>query len=236
MKRLSLGWVVVAGVIVIGFCAVLIGYFGYEGPRLEAASRISTEALSSAGAANLVSAIYLNGRLYDTILELLVFSVAVLGVRFYLLKRGKEENVATVPESHVVRISADLLFPLILIIGIYLTLFGHLSPGGGFSGGVVAGTAVLLCAVAIGANVVGRRFREDILERVEWTILTGILALAFIPPSIYGLPLVDILPRGEIGEMASGGSILVYNTLIGAKVFIGTWVIIHYFLQHRGEI
>jgi len=236
MRRASIVVVLSAVLLVISFCGVLVVSFGYRGPVTDAAGKYAPRAVEETGAVNLVSAIYLNYRLYDTLFEILIFSVAVLGVRFYLIGRGKEEAVERIPESQVVRTSADLLFPIILLIGIYLTLSGHFSPGGGFSGGVVAGTGLLLCAVALGSNVVGRRFREVSLERLEWTILLAILFLAVFPIALQFVPLTDLLPQGKAGSMLSGGSILIYNVLIGLKVFIGTWVVIHYFLRHRGEI
>ncbi|HCP32727.1 TPA: hypothetical protein DIT45_05780 [Candidatus Acetothermia bacterium] len=237
MRRSSRGIIITASVLVICFCALLVMMFDYHGAREEAGVTYITKGTIDTGAANLVSAIYLNYRLFDTLFELLVFSVAVLGVRFYLAQqRGNEEEVTRIPESQVIRTSADLLFPPILLLGIYLVLFGHLSPGGGFSGGTVAGTGLLLCAVALGADVVGRRFHEPTLERFEWEILLAILLLALIPVLFGRLPFTDLLPRGRLGSLASGGSILIYNALIGVKVFIGTWVIIHYFVRHRGEI
>jgi len=39
-----------------------------------------------------------------------------------------------------------------------------------------------------------------------------------------------------MGKVISGGSIPIDNLLIGIRVFIGTWVIIHYFMRHRGEV
>ena len=237
MRRSSRGIIITASVLVICFCALLVMMFDYHGAREEAGVTYITKGTIDTGAANLVSAIYLNYRLFDTLFEILVFSVAVLGVRFYLAQqRGNEEEVTRIPESQVIRTSADLLFPPILLLGIYLVLFGHLSPGGGFSGGTVAGTGLLLCAVALGADVVGRRFHEPTLERFEWEILLAILLLALIPVLFGRLPFTDLLPRGRLGSLASGGSILIYNALIGVKVFIGTWVIIHYFVRHRGEI
>ena len=236
MRRTPAG-IALAAVLLVGcFCGILLITFDYHGPVIEAAEKVASRAVAETGAVNLVSAIYLNYRLYDTLFEILVFSVAVLGVRFYLVGRGKEEAVEKIPESQVVRTSADLLFPLILILGIYLVLFGHLSPGGGFGGGVVAGSGLLLCAVALGADAVARRFHEPAFERLEWVILLAILFLAVFPIALRCLPLTDLLPQGRAGSLLSGGSILLYNALIGLKVFIGTWVVIHYFLRHRGEI
>ena len=48
--------------------------------------------------------------------------------------------------------------------------------------------------------------------------------------------LTDLLPAGTPGQLLSGGSILVYNLLIAAKVFVGGWAVIAVFAQHRGEL
>jgi len=224
-----------AALLVAGFCSVLWLSIGYTGPG-DSDPEQWIDAARATGSANVVSAIYLNVRLFDTLLEVLVFSVAVLGVRFYLEERGRREPIDSIPESQVLRLSADLLLPLILLLGIYLTVYGHLSPGGGFSGGVAAGTGLLLAAIALGADAVAVRFHERILERVEWAILLCVLVLAGMPAAFGRVPLTDLLPPGTLGRLASGGSILPYNLLIGAKVFIGTWVMIHHFIQHRGEI
>jgi len=225
-----------AAILLVGaFCAALWLTFDYAGPGEPDIARWIDTAHTT-GSINVVSAIYLNARLFDTLLEVLVFSVAVLGVRFYLDERGRRESVESIPESHVLRLSSDLLLPLILLLGIYLTVYGHLSPGGGFSGGAAAGTGLLLAAIALGADSVAQRFHESILERVEWAILLCVFFLAGISAALGRTPLTDLLPPGTPGRLASGGSILLYNILIGAKVFIGTWVMIHHFIQHRGEI
>jgi multicomponent Na+:H+ antiporter subunit B len=236
LKRPSIGIVVVLILLLGAFCGVLWSGFVPAGEESHVGAIYLQQGLSDTGAVNLVSAIYLNYRLYDTFFELLIFSVAVLGVRFYLVGKESKEEIERVAESQIIRMSADLLFPPVLLIGLYLDLFGHLSPGGGFSGGVVAGSALLLYAVALGADSVARRFHENVLERVEWGILIVIVLLGLLPLFFEKSPLTDLLPLGTRGRLTSGGSLVLYNLLIGVKVFIGTWVIIHYFLRHRGEI
>jgi len=236
LRRPSIGILVALVVLLGAFCAIMWPAFISEGEGSHVGGIYLRQGTSDTGASNLVSAIYLNYRLYDTLFELLVFSVAVLGVRFYLVGRKKEEEIERIPESQIVRLSADLLFPPILLIGVYLSLFGHLSPGGGFSGGVVAGSGLLLYAVALGADSVAQRFHENVLERVEWSVLLGIFLLGLLPLFFSQIPLTDLLPTGTSGRLNSGGSVVLYNALVGVKVFIGTWVIIHYFLRHRGEI
>ena len=135
-------------------------------PRLDD----SVPLAEATGAPNLVSAIYLGARLYDTLFELLVFTVAVIGVRFYLSQRPSTAHSSPIPESHVVQASAQILFPLIVVLGMYLAFFGHLSPGGGFSGGVVAASGLLLCVMSIGVDTVYRRVSGAAAERLEWAL------------------------------------------------------------------
>jgi multicomponent Na+:H+ antiporter subunit B len=235
MRTSKLAQTTAALVLVACACAIIAFGFSYRGP-LDRPNPYLSRATTDTGATNLVAGIYLDYRLYDSLFELLVFSVAVLGVRFYLGTTRQSPNTKAIPESQAVRASADLLFSPILLIGVYLILFGHLSPGGGFSGGAVAGTGLLLCAVALGAETVARRFHSTQLELFEWGALFVVLLLVLIP-LIFGLsPFTDLLPRGAPGELLSGGTLLIYNVLIGIKVFVGTWVVISTFIRHRGEI
>ncbi len=235
MRRSQLTQTIAALTFVVCACAIIIFGFSYRGP-IDRTNPYLSHTTTDTGATNLVAGIYLNYRLYDSLFELLVFSVAVLGVRFYLGTKKESPKTTAIPESQAVRASADLLFSPILLIGIYLVLFGHLSPGGGFSGGAVAGTGLLLCAVALGAETVARRFHSAQLELPEWGILLVVLLIALLPVVFDLPPFTDLLPRGEDGNLLSGGTIIVYNVLIGAKVFIGTWVMINTFIRHRGEI
>ncbi|MGB2982676.1 MAG: MnhB domain-containing protein [Candidatus Bipolaricaulia bacterium] len=235
MRRTSVGRVIVGVLLIAAFCTVILTAFGFRGSR-DVGTERWIDVARQTGAVNIVSSIYLGARLFDTLLEVLVFAVAVLGVHFYLTARGHPEPVESIPESRVVRVAADILLPLILLIGIYVTVHGHLSPGGGFSGGVIAGTGLLLAAIALGTSVVAARFGRLLLERIEWGALLGILVLAVAPVLFARLPMSDLLPPGRPGSLGSGGSILLYNGLIGVKVFIGSWVIVRHFVDHRGEI
>ncbi len=227
---------VAAIALVVAFCITVGVAFRFRPLEEPIANSLYVQEAKKTGAANLVSAIYLEVRLYDTLFELLVFSVAVLGVRACLRGRGREEPATAIPESHVVRTSAYLLFPFLLLLGLYLTVFGHLTPGGGFSGGVVAASGLLLCAVALGSENVAVRVREHWLERMEWGIPLLLLLLGILP-LVFGMPpFTDLLPKGEIGRVGSGGTIPVHNLLVGVMVFIGTWLVVHAFIRHRGEI
>lgn len=204
----------------------------------EEPARVDDSALLAAttGAPNLVSAVYLGARLYDTLFEVLVFTVAVIGVRFYLLRRSSEAPSASIPESHVLQASAQILYPLILILGVYLTCFGHLSPGGGFSGGVVAASGLLLCVMSIGADTVYRRLSGAGIERLEWALPMLIVAACVLPLAFARPALSNLLPVGRAGHLFGSPSILLLNVLIGLKVLIGSWMVLYAFIRHRGEI
>jgi len=206
------------------------------------------ELVASTGASNAVCSIVVGARLLDTLFEVLVFSVAVLGVRLTLGRGdgGAKEGaiawssasiaVSGIAESDVVRRSAYLLFPLVSILGIYLAVFGHVSPGGGFGGGVVLASGFLLVAVSLGAERVSRRFRESVLERIEWSTVAAILVFAGVSWAVQGLPRSGWISPGEPGTLAGSGTLMTYNLLIAVKVFLGSWVIVHLFVEHRGEI
>ena len=241
MRRTTIGLILAGFGLTATFCVVVLLGFGFSAPQGAAVERSTDvgrwiEVARQTGAVNVVSAIYLDARLFDTLLEVLVFAVAVLGVRFYLTTRGRAEPVESIPESSVVRVAADILLPLILLVGIYVTLHGHISPGGGFSGGVIAGSGLLLAAIALGTGAVAARFSRRLLDRLEWGALLGILLVAAVPILFARAPLSNLLPPGIPGRIGSGGSILLYNMLIGVKVFIGSWVIVRHFVDHRGDI
>jgi len=236
VRRVSSVLAVAAVLLIVGLCAALLLLFGYDGPAAHAGAPYLDRAARDTGAANLVAGIVFDYRFYDTLFEILVFGVAVLGVRFALAQEAPSATAEPIPESRIVRISADLLFGPILLLGAYLILHGHLSPGGGFAGGTVAGTGLLLCAVALGADRVAAFLHEGLLERLEWLILFAILFVALLPTLLGLAPLTGLLPRGVVGRPASAGPVLLLNVLVGAKVFIGAWAVIYAFSRHRGEI
>src|SRR6056297_3285451 len=113
-----------------------------------------TNLITENGSLNAVGAVYLDYRFYDTLFEVTVFFVAAFGV-VMILKRIP----ATVSEEHKnnidynlngeavvfrMKTAGTLIFFLSQIFAIYIILTGHLGPGGGFVGGVVAGTGALV--------------------------------------------------------------------------------------------
>ena len=197
--------------------------------------RYLSRAVEETGASNRVAGIYLNYRLLDTLLEILVFSVAVLGVRHYL-QQSEGMKLPDLSESEVVQTAVNFLAPLALLLCMFFAILGHISPGGGFAAGVIAASGLLYVAIAHGIQAMNERLNPVRLALVEKAILLILLAFVLAPAVAGRIPLTDLLPTGTPGQLLSGGSILVYNILIALKVFVGAWAVIAVFAQHRGEL
>ena len=226
---------VLAVVIVAAFAALVAITFVSDYPAPADSQQYLARALGETGASNRVAGIYLNYRLLDTLLEVLVFSVAVLGVRHYL-QQSEGMSLPALSESEVVQTAVSFLSPLALLLCAFFAIFGHISPGGGFAAGVIAASGLLYVAIAHGMQATETRLNPWKLALVEKAILLLLLTFILVPVAFGRIPLSDLLPKGTPGQLLSGGSILIYNILIAVKVFTGAWLVIAAFAQHRGEL
>ncbi len=226
-------------IIAVGIIATFAGLVGISyissSPNPANSERYLARAVEETGASNRVAGIYLNYRLLDTLLEVLVFSVAVLGVRHYL-QQSEGMKLPNLSESEVVQTAVNFLAPLALLLCTFFAIFGHISPGGGFAAGVIAASALLYVAIAHGIQAMNAQLNPVRLALVEKVILLVLLAFVLAPALAGRIPLTELLPTGTPGKLLSGGSILIYNILIAMKVFIGAWAVIAVFAQHRGEL
>ncbi len=173
------------------------------------------------GARNAVAAVVLGARLYDTLLEVLVFSMALVGVRWALRPLPQTEGRPPVAESPLLERAADVLLPAIGVFGVYLAASGHLGPGGGFPAGAILGSGLLLLALARGIRALARELPQPLLSRLEYG----------------GLAALIVLGGGSLTLGWRGAWLLVLaNLLILAKVSTGAWVVLEHFAAHRGEV
>ncbi|MEB3268987.1 MAG: Na(+)/H(+) antiporter subunit B [Leptolyngbya sp.] len=183
--------------------------------------------VQDSGVPNAVSGIIFRNRLYDTIFEVVVFTLAIMGVRYLL---ADEQPSCTVYQftDHPSIVLARLGATIAALISIELAIRGHLSPGGGFAAGVAGGTAIGLVAITSSAQ-----WMEAIYQRWRAATLEKVSVLIFIV--LAGLSLVGLqLPHGELGNLVSGGWIPVLNILVAVKVALGSWAAILIFIRYRG--
>lgn len=172
------------------------------------------------GAANVVTGIVVTWRGLDTLGEVTVLFLAAAGVALLLRRRdgdrgGKTGRAGRRPSSEILETGSAFLVPAIVMFGVYIFLNGHLSPGGGFQGGAVVASAVLLLLLVHP----GYRARHRALEAIE-----SVSGLLYVAAGIAGLVLAGgfldnrFLPLGHFGAILSAGAIPVIYTLIGLKV------------------
>lgn len=145
--------------------------------------------VSGGGGTNVVNVILVDFRGFDTLGEIVVLSLAGLGV-FSMLQRmslhaslndhsGRPWNVDE--PSLILRNVARLLFPLMLLFAAFIFLRGHNLPGGGFIAGLVASLAIVLQYLANGITWMSTRIRTDmhivISIGLAFAIGTGLVSI-----------------------------------------------------------
>lgn len=119
------------------------------------------------------------------------------------------------------RITSRLVAPFIQIYGIYVILHGHLSPGGGFSGGAIFGASLVLIALSFNLEAGVKQISHQtasILESggVFGYVLTGLVAIVL--GGNYLANRAAGFPMGQAGQLFSGGAILIITVFVGIKV------------------
>lgn len=121
--------------------------------------------------------------------------------------------------SPIVKEVTALVAAFIAMFGIHTVFYGHLSPGGGFAGGVILACGLILVCLAF-----GREFVAEIVGEKAVTVLdcAGALAFLFVATVIGyygGAFFVNVLARGTPSfALTDGGIILPCNVAIGLKV------------------
>jgi len=138
--------------------------------------------------------------------------------------------------SKIIRTIVQKLFPFIVLFGLYLISHGHLSPGGGFQGGVVIGTAIILLALSYGIEKTEKKFENKRLSMLEKLGILTFIFLGFLGIFLGHSFLGNFLPLGKSGQIASGGLMLLFNIAIGIEVAAGVSIIFYALVKYRGEI
>ena len=115
----------------------------------------------------------------------------------------------------------NLVLPILLTLGLYIIIHGHVSPGGGFQGGVLVAGAFAILYVAYGVKNLSKRIKVNVLKVGEDIGALGFIILAFLGLVFGGTFFKNIFYLGEPGELFSSGSIFLMNFAVGFKVFAG---------------
>lgn len=183
--------------------------------------------VQDSGVPNAVSGIIFRNRLYDTIFEVIVFTIAIMGAHFLLANERPFPRIYQFTDQPSI-VLAQLGATISAIVGVELAIRGHLSPGGGFAAGVAGGTAIALVAITSSSE-----WMESIYRRWRAALWEKISVLLFIALAVVTLMGFE-LPHGELGALLSGGVMPLLNILVAIKVALGSWAVILVFIRYRG--
>ncbi len=166
------------------------------------------------GVANAVTTVVVYFRGFDTLGEIAVLFIASLGIGLMLESNSKCDIKAN--SNFILQTGAKLLFPIIVLFGIYVMIYGHLSPGGGFQGGVIVASGVLLLLIA---------YRHFEVPHKVIIVLETFAGVSYVLIGLMGLLVLDIflgnfLPNNmqNMGMLISGGIIPIIYIIVGIKV------------------
>lgn len=250
MKIFNRFYVVMSVIFCITFITILlvtVSYLpktgsGHNPSNNEVAARYIENGLQETGAVNAVTGMILNYRAFDTFGETCVLFIAASCVMILLMvseeKLKKEQAVNDrryEPKNDVIlQKVAGILVPIIFIFGIYVILNGHLSPGGGFSGGAIIGAGLILYLSAFGFEKTQKFMNEKVykIAKVGALTLYGIIMTYYFYTGANGIE--NHIPLGQAGNILSSGMILPINIFVGLEVACTMYVF--YALFRRGGL
>ena len=221
---------IICCVVLVALLLVTVSYLPPTGnpsnpANNEVVEKYIEDGMQDTGAVNIVTGMILDYRAFDTFGESNVLFVATCTVLILMRDDKKKERKPVTakkqyePKSDSIlqKITA-VLFPIIVIFGIYVILNGHLSPGGGFSGGAIIGAGLILYTNAYGFEKTQKFFTEKTYKWVSFCALSFYcLAKSY---SFYtgAHHLESGISLGTAGDIISAGLILPLNICVGLVV------------------
>ncbi len=177
--------------------------------------------------ANVVTSVVTYFRGLDTLGEVTILFLSIFGIGLGIENSPHMKNILSY-DNTLLKLGAKVLFPLIVLFGFYIIIHGHLSPGGGFQGGVIVASGFLLMLLAY-----GEAFH---LNHKIITVFESLSGAGFVLIGILGVILGDIflsnmLPLGVVGQLFSSGIMPIIYIFVGLKVAAEITVLVEYFLR-----
>ena len=184
------------------------------------------------GVANAVTTVVVYFRGFDTLGEIAVLFIASLGVG--LMLSHKRVSSLKAESNFMLQAAAKLLFPIITLYGVYVMVYGHLSPGGGFQGGVIIASAVLLLLIS---------YKHFEVPHSVVVFLETLAGVAYVLIALLGLFTLDVflgnfLPNdiSQMGMLLSGGIIPIIYIIVGVKVGSEMSAIVQNLLKRADDV
>jgi multisubunit Na+/H+ antiporter MnhB subunit len=126
----------------------------------------------------------------------------------------------------IVKKTTQLITGMIFMYGMYVIIHGHLTPGGGFAGGVIIAGALILVTLAFGSDFL-RLVKEESGTTIVESFATIMVILIASAGLLFGTKIFfnNFLPKGTVGELVSAGVLPLYNIFVGTEVAASIFII-----------
>lgn len=221
----------VFGVIMLWGFVLLPGFGNYPGPYGDILNAIT---VAERHVTNVPTAVNFDFRGFDTLGEELILFGAVAGLMLLIRKEwedGNKQREKIPGPGRAVQLLGFYAAAPTILFGIYVVLHGQLTPGGGFHGGAIIATGLLLIFLTRGARTYRAAAPQETVEMIE-----GLAALSYVLIGLAALAagsaiLFNFLPLGETKKMISGGTIAVLNFAVGLEVGAGFLLVFSEFIK-----
>ncbi|MBD3223793.1 MAG: hypothetical protein GF313_03640 [Caldithrix sp.] len=126
----------------------------------------------------------------------------------------------------IVKTITRIILWMIFLYGIYIILHGHLTPGGGFGGGVIIALGFLSIMLAYGRSGVDEWLNIKFLHDLETSSVLLFLIVGILGIALGGAFLANFINHGSLFHLLSAGTIPVLNILIGIKVALSLFLVV----------
>lgn len=202
----------------------------YRGPYGDV---ISSLAVYQRHATDVVNAIDYDYRGFDTLGEEFILFTSIIGAMM-LLRDPKPKPGASASDeglSGTVKVIAAVSFGLTFIFGLYICTHGQLTPGGGFQGGVILASALMLVYIAENVKSFKAITSHPLMEGLE-ALGAGLYVLTGLSALFIGAPfLTNWIPLGTTGDVFSSGTIAVISASVGLEVATGFILLSYTYLE-----
>ena len=189
---------------------------------------------------NMVSAVNFDYRGFDTLGEEFMLLCAVTGVTVLLRGHRGEQRSAKpgivrgrpiLPRTDAVVLVTRVTGLSVLLFGAYVALHATTTPGGGFQGGAIVATGAVLIYLGEGYGGWRRLVLSEVMDACEGLGATLYGLCGFASMAAGGNFLQNILPFGKLGDVWSGGLMLLENAGVTLAVTGGFVVMFIEFLE-----
>jgi multisubunit Na+/H+ antiporter MnhB subunit len=126
----------------------------------------------------------------------------------------------------IVKKTSQLIAGMVFLYGIYVVIHGHLTPGGGFAGGVIIAGSFILVTLAYGGDFL-KLIKEESRTTIVESMATILVIMIAVSGLLFGTKIFfnNFLPKGIVGNLVSAGVLPLYNIFVGTEVAASIFII-----------